>query len=237
MGREQVRSRKCMGREKVGREKTNTHIIPGGQSAHSQELLELSEEFGMEQMQTNTTRENNNLDLFFTNHPSLVKSCDTIPGISDHDMVVVDIELKPHYNRPKRREIFTYKKANWEEIRNSISSRGQEIIEENEHIEGKWQKFKSCINEIVNQYVPKRLTSKRHNLAWLTKTEKKMIVKKHKLYQYAKKSKKQADWKKFKQHKNKTQRAVRQAHWNYVNSVLNTSLETGNNKPCILELY
>ena len=26
-------------------------------------------------------------------------------------------------------------------------------------------------------------------------------------------------------------RAVRQAHWNYVNSVLNTSLETGNNKP------
>ena len=113
----------------------------------------------------------------------------------------------------------------------SISSRGQEIIEENEHIEGKWQKFKSCINEIVNQYVPKRLTSKRHNLAWLTKTEKKMIVKKHKLYQYAKKSKKQADWKKFKQHKNKTQRAVRQAHWNYVNSVRNTSLETGNNKP------
>ena len=52
----------------------------------------------MEQIQMNTTRENNNLDLFFTNHPSLVKSCNTIPGISDHDMVVVDIELKPHYN-------------------------------------------------------------------------------------------------------------------------------------------
>ena len=59
----------------------NNTIIPGGQSAHSQELLELSEEFGMEQIQMNTTRQNNNLDLFFTNHPSLVKSCNTIPGI------------------------------------------------------------------------------------------------------------------------------------------------------------
>ena len=54
----------------------------------------------------NTTR-----DLFFvTYHPSLVKFCNTIHGTSDHDMVVVDIELKPHYNRLKRRETFIYKK-------------------------------------------------------------------------------------------------------------------------------
>ena len=58
-----------------------------------------------------------------------------------------------------------------------------------------------------------------------------MIVKKHKLYQNAKKkSKKQSDWNKFKQRKSKTQRGVRQAHCYYVNSVLNTSLEIGNNK-------
>ena len=31
--------------------------------------------------------------------------------------------------------------------------------------------------------------------------------------------------------KNITQRAVRQDHWNYVNTVLNTSLEKGKNKP------
>ena len=121
----------------------------------------------------NTTRENNNLDLFFTNHPSLVKSCKTVPGISDHYMVVVDIELKPHYNRPKHRETFTYKKANWEEIRSAISTQDQDIIESNEPVEGKWLKLKNCINEIVNKFIPKRLTSKRHNLAWLTKTEKK----------------------------------------------------------------
>ena len=56
-------------------------------------------------MQTNTTLENNNSDLFLKTIP-----CNTIPGISDHDMVVVDIDLKPHYNRPKRRKIFSYKR-------------------------------------------------------------------------------------------------------------------------------
>ena len=114
-------------------------------------------------MQMNTAREYNILGPFFINHPN-VRACNTIPGISDHYMVVaVDIELKPHYNRPKRREIFNYKTANLEEMRTSISTRGEEIIERNEHVEGKRQKFKSYINEIVNQYVRKGLTSKRHN--------------------------------------------------------------------------
>ena len=104
----------------------NKNSKPGGKSANSQELLEIAEEFELEQMQMKTTRENNNLDRFFTSHPSLVKSVNTIPGISDHDMVVVDIELKPHYKRPKRREIFTYKKANWEDIKALFRHKGKE---------------------------------------------------------------------------------------------------------------
>ena len=75
------------------------------------------------------------------------------------------------------------------------------------------------------------MTSKRHNLAWLTKTEKKLISKKHKLYQRAKQTGSKELWERYKLHKRKTQRAVRQAHWTYVNSVLNTSLESGNSKP------
>ena len=40
-----------------------------------------------------------------------------------------------------------------------------------------------------------------------------------------------SDWTKYKQHKSITQKHVRQAHWNYVNAILNKSLEHGNNKP------
>ncbi|XP_053398165.1 uncharacterized protein LOC128556626 [Mercenaria mercenaria] len=146
-------------------------------------------------------------------------------------MVVADIELKPRYNRPKRRENFQYKNANWDGIKTFISKKGQSIIESNGVVEQKWKDLRSVINQTVNANVPKKLTSKRHNLAWLGKTEKKMISKKHKLFQQAKQSRTKASWDKYKSHKRQTQRAVRKAHWNYVNSVLNDSLESGNSKP------
>ena len=50
--------------------------------------------------------------------------------------------------------------------------------------------------------------------------------------QLAKKTGFPSDWTKYKQHKSITQKLVRQAHWNYVNAILNKSLEHGNNKPC-----
>ena len=42
---------------------------------------------------------------------TLVKSCETIPGISDHDMLVIDSDLKPTYNKPKRWTVYIYKGA------------------------------------------------------------------------------------------------------------------------------
>ena len=49
--------------------------------------------------------------------------------------------------------------------------------------------------------------------------------------QLAKKTGISSDWTKYKQHKSITQKQVRQAHWNYVNAILNKSLAHGNNKP------
>ena len=49
--------------------------------------------------------------------------------------------------------------------------------------------------------------------------------------QLAKKTGIPSDWNKYKQHKSITPKQVRQAHWNYVNAILNESLEHGNNKP------
>ena len=51
--------------------------------------------------------------------------------------------------------------------------------------------------------------------------------------QLAKKTGIPSDWTKYKQHKSITQKQVRQAHWNYVNAILNESLEHENNKPFV----
>ena len=59
----------------------------------------MEQELGFEQMQLSPSRESNILDLYFTTYPSLVKSCYTVPGISDHHMVVVDCDVKPRYKK------------------------------------------------------------------------------------------------------------------------------------------
>ena len=89
-------------------------------------------------------------------------------------MVVTDIELKPQYNKPKRRETFRFKNAKWSYIKSFISSKGEEIIQNKHSVEEKWQELKECMNKTLNINMPK-MTSKRHNLAWLTKMDEKLI--------------------------------------------------------------
>ena len=56
-----------------------------------------------------TPRGNNTLDLVIT---SLVTACRVIPGVSDHDAVVAEINIKPLKNKQAPRKIPLYKKAN-----------------------------------------------------------------------------------------------------------------------------
>ena len=56
-------------------------------------------------MQLSPSRESNILDLYFTTDPILVKSRYTMPGISDHYMVVDDCDVKPRYKKTKTLKI------------------------------------------------------------------------------------------------------------------------------------
>ena len=58
-----------------------------------------------------------------------------------------------------------------------------------------------------------------------------MIRKKHQLFQRAKQTERTEDWDKYRLQKHAMQKAVRQAHWSYVNNVLESALEEGNSKP------
>ncbi len=58
-------------------------------------LIDLANSNGLTLLQRTPTREQSILDLYFTNKPSLVKCHETISGISDHHMVVVDSEIVP----------------------------------------------------------------------------------------------------------------------------------------------
>ena len=52
-----------------------------------------------EQVVTFPTRLENTLDIFITNRPTLVSKCTSIPGLSDHDIVLTDTNIIPKKKR------------------------------------------------------------------------------------------------------------------------------------------
>ncbi len=86
----------------------------------NREVLDIANDHGLTQMQKGPTRENNLLDLYLTNNPTLIRSCDTVPGISDHEMLVVDSNISPPKIKPKPRKIFQYTKADWDKVRSDL---------------------------------------------------------------------------------------------------------------------
>ena len=81
-------------------------------------LVSLTDDIGLSQLQREPTREGNILDLYCTNNPGLVKGMNTIPGISDDDMIVVDSVIKPVTQFKKPRKVNQFSKADWEAAKN-----------------------------------------------------------------------------------------------------------------------
>ena len=184
-------------------------------------------------MQTNPTRQVNVLDLYFTNIPSLVKSCETIPGISNHDMLVINSDLKPTYNKPKCRKVYIYKGVDMNAIKQNMTELSENIIntDVDSPMHDMWEKLKHGIYEVTEKNIPSKLISNRHNLSWINHKLKKIIQKKNKLYNKARQSKKKEDWNYYKVHKRHTQKPLRQTHWEHVNTILGDSLESCNRSP------
>ena len=83
-------------------------------------LIAVTDEFHLEQLVLEPTRQYNTLDLCFTSHPKSVTSSQTSPGLSDHEAVVIKFCSQTCLPKQSPRKIHLYNKANWEEIRSSL---------------------------------------------------------------------------------------------------------------------
>ena len=82
-----------------------------------EKLIEVISEAGLQQMQMEPTRGQNLLDLSCCKKPSLVKACISIPGISDHSIVLADCDLKATINKKPPRKVYQWSKADWQLIK------------------------------------------------------------------------------------------------------------------------
>ena len=84
-------------------------------------LLDIVSDYHLEQLVNETTQENHILDLLFCSHLSMISEVLTTPGISDHEAVLFQLNLKSVLYRNPDHNIYLYHKGNYENIQKCIA--------------------------------------------------------------------------------------------------------------------
>ena len=84
-------------------------------------VLDFIADHGFSQLVHTPTRNNNILDIFFTNQSSLTKSCEVIPGISDHEIVSISTSVTIPNSKSTARNILLLHRADFELINHQIA--------------------------------------------------------------------------------------------------------------------
>ena len=193
-----------------------------------EKLFVVIDENELQQLQLEHTRNDATLDLFFTN-----KNITVIPGISDHDTVVVNTALTITPNVKLPCKIWQWLKTDWDKVKEEFTTYRDTYFHKarNHSVDENCKSFQDFIMGIINKYVPCKMSSTRRNVPWCTPAIKRMCRKKQRLYSKCKRTHRPRDWEAFKSHQRATLSALRSARWSYIGGMLSDSEETGNSKP------
>ena len=209
------------------------HIVDQSAQDRSlqQKLADIASHASLSQVHAQPTRQSATLDLIFTSNPSLLKNSTSVPGISDHSIVVSDFDTRPQVTKSKDRKKFKFHKANWTEINKDLLSSYCEIekqYNENKSADVLWSSFKDKLFDSMKKHIPQGTTKKRNRLPWINKSIKRLLRKKQKLFQKAKESK---NWDEYRKHQKHCKREIRRAEWKYINNTIQDGLQNNNSKP------
>ena len=132
--------------------------------SHCRKLLDICNDFFLNQMNDKPTRLGSILELHITNNPSLVRNSSVAPGFSDHDGMIAT--SRPHVKVP------LYKST----------------------VETNWKKIKIFVQNITESYISHEALTRKNHLPWFDRQAKSLVRKKQKLYNCANKSGKPENW-------------------------------------------
>ena len=136
-------------------------------------FLKCCHDNGLEQIIDFPTRHDNLLDILLTNRPSLVGRTDPVPGVSDHEGVLVSTLIKARYRRPVKRKIYLWNKSDIQAIQHDMASFALKFLQQHSiqtPVQELWLAFKSKCLYILDNLVVSKWTSERFNQPWITRS-------------------------------------------------------------------
>ncbi|MEW8547734.1 MAG: endonuclease/exonuclease/phosphatase family protein, partial [Candidatus Thiodiazotropha sp.] len=194
-------------------------------TAHTNLHLKFSEILdnnGLTQIVEDPTRKNNILDLIITNQPSKVLRVDVIPGISDHDAVFTELDMRPVRYKQKPRQIPLYRKANWELIRKDMASLKDTIHskQESTSVDDLWILFRDTLQASIRSHIPHRQSKTKDGYPWIGPELKRLMRRQQRYYKLKKKTGDPQHIQQYLELKHQVQKFTRQAYWKYVEGIV-----------------
>jgi hypothetical protein len=133
-------------------------------------MTDIALDHGLHQIVDKPTRENNILDLCFTNDLSFVKSVRVIDGISDHDIVIVAALVRPKLVHKPRRKVFIYAKGEYNKICDDLNAFNSKLTDdyvEKSDINQIWTDFTSIVQKSMDNNIPSKMSTSKVRLPWM----------------------------------------------------------------------
>ncbi|XP_061188846.1 uncharacterized protein LOC133197022 [Saccostrea echinata] len=192
-------------------------------SKMSTEYLNIPGDCGVEQLVCTPTRGDKILDLFFTSNPSLVQRRKVIPGVGDHDAVLLDSLIQPLRSKPARREIYSWDKADMTSLRKSSTTLYKTLpLDFSLQLILTGNSLETLLG-IRNRHVPHKLTRSRTSNPWINTASRRLARWKLRAFHKAKATKKQRDQQRYLSLKSECQRTIRLAYQQYVKDIITPS--------------
>ena len=157
----------------------------------------------------------------------------SIPGISDHSIVLADCDLKATINKKTPRKVYQWSKADWQLIKEHTVILAKQFLALalTRTVKENYTVFIEYMEEILAVNIPSKLSNSWYNLPWMNRNLKRLIRKKGRRFKKAKKSGMDEDRARYLDVERMVKRELRDAERVYVNGILQNGLESGNNKP------
>ena len=116
----------------------------------------------------------------------MYKNVEIVPGITDHDIMIAVVNVKPQIAQQKSRSVPLNKKADLDSFRKYILEFASDFMlnyEENKTVEQSWNSFISVINQGISKFIPIKRFGAKRSLLWITKEIKRLVRKRDRLFQ------------------------------------------------------
>ena len=192
-------------------------------------------ELGLTQHCLDITRpeSQNILDLVLTNKPAKVIDVKSLPGMSDHNIVMATFKMSTSCTRLPQRTIYKFDKADWDaiklktdELANNYFRRNPDSKTVNENCDF----IERGICDLIKSNIPSKRSRSKESFPWISQEIKRHQRKRDKLYISACKSRSPEKWHKFREQRQKVKNLIRESHLAHVTKNIGESLRE-NPKP------